>query len=358
MRHAYITSTIVFLLVIFSGMAAMLETARLPQNWKSLSNIHFSDVVDGRAAAIIDRAAAAGLPRLTVIDGWVNGAIYALTKDAGPQVRSGCEGWLFLAEETIEVENALQHAAARLQIARRIQALLAGRGVELVMLPVPDKVAQAKEELCDLHVAEQAKTRANIWREASAELGLEQVDLTKGWPQPGYWRTDTHWDRSGARFAAAQVSEVVIRKIGIGSLSVRLQANADELDRYGDLMKLAGLVRTSALFGPLPDRERIEVALVEHTGGLLDDTPAPSILLAGSSYSLNSGFIDYLQVALSSEVVQKSQAGGGFAGALLDVIQNNPSLLDQVNLIVWEWPMRALTQPLTKEEKQFLTTLP
>ena len=93
---------------------------------------------------------------------------------------------------------------------------------------------------------------------------------------------------------------------------------------------------------------------IGRAGGLLDEASVPSILLAGSSFSLNSSFIEYLQTALGREVGQLSQAGGGFAGALLEVLQQRPEILASTKVVIWEWPMRSLVAPLTEAERRML----
>jgi alginate O-acetyltransferase complex protein AlgJ len=126
----------------------------------------------------------------------------------------------------------------------------------------------------------------------------------------------------------------------------------------GDLARLAGLTAAPPWLAPATEHEVEVKAEIKRSGGLLDDLPAPSIILAGSSYSLNSGFIEYLQASLSREVAQLSQAGGGFAGALLEIIHRRPTVLAGTKVVIWEWPMRSLTAPLTETERRFIQQAP
>ena len=119
-------------------------------------------------------------------------------------------------------------------------------------------------------------------------------------------------------------------------------------------MRLSNLDHSYEWSGPAPDIQSETALKITRTGGLLDDVAAPSVVLAGSSFSRNSGFADYLSAALSREVAQKSRDGGGFAGALLDIIENSPQILKETRLVVWEMPVRTLTQPLTEAERRFL----
>lgn len=332
--------------VLYHGLGEGPRQIWQAQGWRSL--------VDGSLTHSIDAGVAASLPSNAVLNGWIDGALYKFLGDAGPQVRAGCREWLFLSEELLEVPNGNRHLAVRAQLANKIKTDLAARGVTLIMLPVPDKATQAHTATCGLAVSGQARRRSADWQAATAGAALVQVDLAAGWPTPGYWRTDTHWDRSGARFAAQRTAAALQAIAGPDVQNVQLETAAAALPRTGDLIRLANLEYAMARFGPAPESELDQTAVIARSGGLLDDAPAPSVILAGSSYSLNSGFIDYLQYASKRDIAQMSLKGGGFAGALLDLLEKHPDLLKQTRIVVWEWPMRSLTLPLTEAENRYL----
>lgn len=347
-------STLLFLLTCMAGLVVVVRGMLSAPGQKLLASMEWGMVLDGRFTAKVDRAVIGFLPTSKSLSGFIDGALYAAIGDAGAQVRAGCPDWLYLAEELIEFPGAQDHLSARAMLARKINAELVSRGIRLIVLPVPDKAMLVPEGHCGLPVSDMTESRPARWAKSAALLRLNQVDLVKGWPKPGFWRTDTHWDRQGAAFAAKRTAEDLSRLIGVGDEEIVLERAAQALDRVGDLTRLANLEYSAELFGPRPDREVVETASVKRTGGLLDETPGPQVLLAGSSYSLNSGFIDYLQVEARREIVQKSRAGGGFAGALLDILNADPGLLNEIKVIIWEWPMRSLDQPLTDDEKRYL----
>src|SRR5260370_1018895 len=132
---------------------------------------------------------------------------------------------------------------------------------------------------------------------------LDQADLRTRWPHPGYWRTDTHWDSAGAWFAAEAVAQIINGKLGPGSERINLTSSAMH-ERPGDLARLAGLMDSPQWLAPAAEYTRDPRAEVQRSGGPLDDAPTPSVILAGSSFSLNSGFIEYLQASLAREVAQ------------------------------------------------------
>lgn len=340
--------------MIFAGLVSLVVHAVQNRDQGIGQEISWRTIVDGSVTAAIGRSVDKALPVSKTLNGWIDGLLYWTLGDTGAQVRKGCDGWLYLTEELTETPHGDANLAERVKLAKAIASDLSKQGVELVVVPVPDKALVATEGLCGVEASAQSHTRLADWQKQSAPLGLTEVNIGQNWPLPGYWRTDTHWDQQGAQHAAKLIGTTVNEKIGAGTTAIDLQTGSELQPRIGDLTKLAGLVETANLFGPAPDQEHPVNLKIERSGGLLDDAPAPEILLLGSSYSLNSNFIDYLQAATSREIVQKSLAGGGFAGAMLDAMKNNPDQFKQVKLVIWEWPARTLTQPLTEQEKTFL----
>lgn len=348
-------ATLAFLALMLVGLGFVAARLSGPESREALAAVASpADILEGRFTAVLDKQVVAALPKLTGLDDIASGLAYRLFGDAGPLVRAGCPGWLFYADEIVEPREREAHVAERIRLAAKIRDHLAARNIALVVLPVPDKALLAGDRLCGLPVAELAARRSAAWWEGSRGLGLDQVEIARGFPDAdGFLRTDTHWSPLGAKHAAARVAEHVARKIGAGTQKVTLKESEPHA-RVGDLMRLAGLERSWPWSGPEPDQVPDVSVAIARSGGLLDDVPAPAVVLAGSSFSRNSGFLDYLQAASSYEVAQKSADGSGFAGQLLEFLMNEPESLAQTRLIVWEFPMRALTRPLTETERRFL----
>jgi alginate O-acetyltransferase complex protein AlgJ len=310
-----------------------------------------TDYMSGAVSGKIDKAVFAAVPKSPALDGVAAGLLYRGLRDAGPQVKAGCGDWLYSVEELRAERHGAENVLARAAILRSLVKTMADRGILLVILPIPDKVEQIDDQLCGIEVG-QSRLRTDLWSKTATAFEAPQIDLRRQWPRPGYWQTDTHWDSRGAKFAAAKVAEFVNAKLGSGAEDVRLTTGAPR-PRVGDLARLAGLTAAPQWLAPATENEADLKVEIRRSGGLLDDLPAPSIILAGSSYSLNSGFSEYLQASLSREVAQLSQAGGGFAGALLEIIEKRPAVLAGTKAVIWEWPMRSLTAPLTDAERRF-----
>lgn len=346
-------ATLVFLAFLYAGLAVVLPHLFGSGREAVVAAATPKGLLNGGVTAALDSQVVSALPRTPAIDGVMAGLTYLALNDAGPQVRAGCPGWLYIAEEITYQKGGARNLEARVRLAAKIRDLFAKRGLPLVVVPVPDKSMMVPDGLCGLAVAPQAKARFAAWREKSAALGLDQVDLVPDFPKDGFLRTDTHWNTDGARFAAGRIAAEITRRLGPGAQKVTLTESPPK-PRVGDLMRLASLDRSYSWSGPAPDIQSEVSIEIARSGGLLDDVPAPTVVLAGSSFSRNSGFADFLAAAAAREVAQKSRDGGGFAGALLDILENTPQILDETRLVVWELPVRTLTQPLTEAERRFL----
>jgi alginate O-acetyltransferase complex protein AlgJ len=341
------------LAIIFAGFISVAVRGR-DNIQQTIESLEFADFISGAASKKLDRAVFDSIPKSVGLNDFASGLLYFALHDTGSQVWAGCQSWLYSNEELQIGRHDSENILSRARIYRLLFEAFARRKVLLISVPIPDKAEQVENELCGI-TAEQSRRRAKNWASATRTVEAFPVNLRPEWPYPGYWQTDTHWDSRGAQFAAQKVAELINARLGLGSERVKL-TTVSTRERIGDLARLAGLAGAPRWLALGPEFEVIVRADIARSGGLLDDTAAPSILLAGSSYSMNSGFIEYLQVSLLREVAQLSQAGGGFDGALLELLQNKPRTMADVKAVIWEWPMRSLTAPLTPAELNFLQT--
>lgn len=337
------------LAVIFAGLLAVLTRGR-DALVEVLRTTTISDLTDGRFAQKIDKAIFGAVPRSPTLDGLVTGLEYRLLGDAGAQVYAGCGEWLYTMEELRAERRDGETMAFRAELLQRLAQALGQTGARLVIVPVPDKAAQVDDKLCGV-TAVQSRLRDRFWNELGHVEGAVVVDLRPNWPRPGYWKTDTHWDQTGARFAAERIAQAFSPSSKRGAVKL---TEGPLRERTGDLARQSGLTEAPRGLAPAPEQEREFKADIPRSGGLLDDTPEPSIILAGSSFSLNSDFPEFLAAALGGEVAQVSQAGGGFAGALLETLEKRATSLGKTKVVIWEWPMRSLTFPVSDAEKSYM----
>lgn len=290
LKHLRTLSTLGFLLLIFAGLGHLAFQFVTDKDMKTSDGLDLSwqSAMDGNLTGEIGRRIDKAMPSTPLLDGLIDGLLYATLGDTGSQVREGCPGWLFLTEELVETPQGEENLAARVRLAKAIAAELARANTTLIVVPVPDKAQMlSDQELCHLQSSEQAKTRLAAWKDKSAELGLSQVNIATDWPKPGYWRTDTHWDQQGAQHAAHRVAAAISDQIGAGSTPIEIENENRPHERVGDLIKLADLAMTHDFFGPRADSEAPVKLKIERSGGLLDDVAEPDVLLAGSSYSVS-----------------------------------------------------------------------
>jgi len=360
LKRVLAAQTVLFLALIFVACACIVARLVSPSDREAFAGVGWPEITDGAFTKDVDNEVVAALPIAVGLDGLQAGVEYRVFDDAGPQVRAGCFGWLFLGEEVWEVKDGEHNVALHLAIANRIAADFARRRVQIVMLTVPDKARIARAELCSQAVSPQARDRLAVWTRLATGLPVRKVDIVRGWPgKPGYWRTDTHWDRDGAHFAATRTAAVVDEILrGHGAERATVTDAKAPQPRPGDLMHLANLEHAPSNLRPPPDMDRAETVSWQRSGGLLDSGPAPEVVLSGSSYSKNSGFSDALGLALGREVVQMSEDGGGFDGAVFALMNKHASILAHAKVVVWEFPERSLTQPLNAAEQAYLGAPP
>ncbi len=342
---------------VWQGVAALRSDAAQARLSPTLTAEAF---LAGRTTAAVNHVMAHHLPA----DPWLRAAgglfRWGAFGSGGPQVRVGCEGWLFLTEELRPFDGAGAAMAERVAALRRIHAMLAERGITLMLAVVPDKARVHGEMLCGAPRAAQAEARLATLDAALA--GLPHVPLLPPLAalaarQPAFWRTDTHWNQDGAATAATAIADAVRAAPIARRADIRTTRGPDETETPADLLRLMGLDIVPAPWRPRRDRQHEATTTVPPAegGGLLDDG-VPEVVLLGSSYSVNANFHGALQQALGAAVTSLAQAGGGFHGAAQAFFGGATFRESPPRLIVWEFPERVIGQPITPAEREFLRT--
>ncbi|ONG53109.1 cell division protein FtsQ [Pseudoroseomonas deserti] len=327
--------------------------------------------LDGRATGAVNHVLAHLLPA----DGMLRAAggllRWGVFDSGGPQLRVGCDDWLYLTEELRPWPEAEANMAARAAAIGRIAGRLAQRDIALVVAVVPDKARRHAEHLCGAPRSAQAVARYDAFLTALRPQPVTVVPLLAPLQRqdPAFWRTDTHWNQPGAAAAAEAIAAAVggvtpALPLTRGEQFATTSADT-ETNGPGDLLRLMSLDQMpdwmSSWARPKPDRQMVEsTAAVGGEaagggGGLLDETPAPEIVLLGSSYSLNANFHGRLQQALESTVVNYGQAGGAFSGAAAAYFGSEAFRDTPPKLIIWEMPERAVVQPLSDMDRKLFS---
>lgn len=280
-------------------------------------------------------------------------ASWLLMADTGSRVRQGCPGWLFLAAELQLPPHADRNAQARADKVLELREQLQQRGIELLVMVVPDKSRIAASELCGVSRSVQLAERQQRWLASLQAKDVPVLDLLPSLQPLGsgaFLRTDTHWNEAGAN-AAALALAARIQALGIKPEPVQsYQTSVSEPQvRPGDLVRLAGLDWLSASLQPPVEQARnssfsASAAASESVDedDLFGDSQLPNIALIGTSFSRNSNFVGFLQRALGASVGNFALDGGEFSGAAKAYFNSAAFKQTPPKLIVWEIPERDL----------------
>ena len=292
--------------------------------------------------------------------------------DLGPQVRKGCPGWLFLADELRVHPRAQAHADARIETLARIGRALQQRGIRLVVAVVPDKSRIESGQLCGLQRAPELANRAAQFVAGVRAAGIDVVDLEpvlRTATEDVFLRTDTHWNEAGSRLAAAAVANAV-RGTGIvlaAGAVPQLVAHPPS-ERQGDLVRLAGIERLPARWLPSTDmvpQSTLADAGVVNGGSsaavapasandLFGDADLPQLAVVGTSFSRNAHFVPFLANALQAGVANFAKDGGDFAGAAEGYFNGAAFRQNPPRVVLWEMPERVIQMPLGAAEARWL----
>src|SRR5690606_19963701 len=241
------------------------------------------------------------------------GASWMVMGSLGPRVRQGCPDWLFLTDELTVHPHAAKNGRLRSRTVAAVNQWLAGKGIELLIVVVPDKSRIQREQLCGLPRPPVLDERLRSWTDNVSSAGVRIVDLEPVLSRQAsevdvaepFLRTDTHWSELGAERAARQVAVAVERlRIDIQPpKQYRLEESAPQR-REGDLVRLAGIEWLPSRLLPAAEWVGSPVfhavdapaasgggksqSAEDDAGDLFGDENLPNIALIGTSFSRTS----------------------------------------------------------------------
>lgn len=353
-RAHRLTAVVVSALLLIGACAGgwMLANAKLPAD-KLLP----SKWADGEAGQAINQALRLPIQN----EGDLAGAAlrYRLLGDTGEQVALGCPDWLFYRDGLRPQPGAgAQVFSDRVRLMQHWSQQLQAKGVQLLVVVVPDKSRIEQAHTCGLRYSEPMRARYGQWQQALASAHVPSIDLLpvlSGQEAPVFFRTDVHMNRIGAQRAADAVTAAALPLLGgQGGQAFDVGPLGAPKPRMGDLIVLAGLEHAPPAWRPTLDQEPEQVIAPVRSGGLLDDTPPVEVLLLGSSNGRRSLFAERLGHGLGREVWNQSMDGGQFSGALLTAWPQQATWPPTLKLVIWEFSEMALSLPLTEGEQKAL----
>ncbi len=327
---------------------------------------------------------------------------FSLLHDPGPKALAGLDGWVFYrpgVRYLLESNRPQRDGAVRAIVRFRDQ--LRDRGIQLLIVPVPEKASVYPDRL-----TRRAEGRYADFHSPTLELledlrgrGVESVDLFAAFREARvasgedlYLADDTHWTPAGMKLAAAAVAEA-LRRLGWTPRNQReYQSKPVRVERFGDILEM---MQVGNLHGRFPRQVVDCEQIIDKTAGLLvpraggpegtwmnrqlREAQRPEILLLGDSFcriyqipepqSLglapgepqtrpsdpnrdearaskrllpgSAGFPSHLSLALKS-AVDYIISDGGASTHVRQKLSANGEILEGKRIIIWEFTERDI----------------
>ncbi len=350
--------------VLALGLVASILTLVAPGGRALIAGSSLEALSSGALTAALSHRLTAQLPGGAMLARAARILDWLVLGDLGPAVRRGCPGWLFLREELDSHPAPALAMARRADLAARVAGQLNARGIALVVAVAPDKSRIARAALCGLARPAALADRLGHFEGLLAARGVATVDLAAALDGSSaadrYYRSDTHWNETGARLAA----DAIAKQIGAGGLAppaigAAVVRPGAEVERIGDLIRLAGLAEAPAWARPAGDRVATSTIVQPPLPGddLLGDMPGPPVVVIGSSFSRNGNFIGFLSAALAVPVGDMARDGAGFDGAARAYFADPAFRETPPRVILWEIPERVIDAPAGPDERAWAGAL-
>lgn len=315
----------------------------------------------GRGDVVMDRTALTGsltakldhvyrqsLPHRDPAIGVIGALRYLAVGEGRKGVIAGADGWLFTDEELRPMTGDMALSLAKIA---EVRATLAAAGADLVIVPVPGKLdiyvdhttpeaAAGIAMLYDTFLAGLASEGVTVFDARAALKAEAATDLA-------FFRTDTHWTPQGAEAVAKSLAASGLITTGDAAFSID---RASEHIFTGDLVTYVTTDALAPLLGLTVEAATPYTASPAASGDTLDifgGAEAGATLLIGTSYSANPtwSFAEALKLALGRDVLNLAVEGQGPARPMLDYLAS-PDFRDAPpEVVIWEFPVRYLSDP-------------
>jgi acetyltransferase AlgX (SGNH hydrolase-like protein) len=263
---------------------------------------------------------------------------------AAKYVIHGAQGHLFYLEN---LRAALVKADAfkpSLALIAQASAVLKAKGVRLLVVPVPTKVETHPELIGGRNVPYLSASKGRFFK-ALDSLGVDYLDLREAFFAAKdsvrlFPRTDTHWDQSAIRLAAALIARR-IRPEG------KPAANGGRDDGLSDTT-LVGFQGDLAEKFQLADSDTIHLQRVgDGRGGLLAEPDSAEIILFGDSFLRQySRYSAHLGAHLSRELGYPVKTVYSLKGFIEGPqrIRDRVDAYPRTRFVVWVFTSRSLME--------------
>jgi len=292
-------------------------------------------------------------------------------------VAEGKDGWLFLESELrflsfpvfwgkqalLSARSPKPEAADPLPAIVDFSRQLAGRGITLIVVPVPPKAWHGARVPARALEGLSSDSLGKFYKLLTAE-GVKVVDLRAAFKEREeageqmYCKTDSHWSGAGCVVAAVTVAKA-LADAGVAVSPSSLPARWTQARIRGDLLDLK----------QAPPREEELLQIRKIGDAPLQPNPSSSLLVLGDSHTLvfhdflaeGAGFPDQLakETGITPDWIGTRGSGANAVRvSLLRRALKDPSYLESKKAIVWCFAAREFTEseqgwqrlPLTVEK--------
>ena len=294
---------------------------------------------------------------------WMQYAQYVALDDVGDKGLVGRDGWLFYKPGVRYLTQAPPGATGAGDAVSAILSFrdrLAGRGIQLLVVPVPGKASVYPEMLSSRSIGRQQPVNTATLDTIARlrEAGVEVLDLTAVFAQaralssavehaPLYLAQDTHWTPEGMRLAAKSVARRVLDRGWVEQGETDYALKTVTIHRVGDVLRMMQVPQIERHSTP----EEIQGAqIVERpTGVPYHDDPGSPVLVLGDSFLRiyqsdepgSGGFIAHLAHALQFPLASIVNDGGA-STLVRQELSRKPALLENKRVVIWEFVERDI----------------
>lgn len=297
---------------------------------------------------------------------WLQFVNFTWLKEGGQKVVIGSQGWYFfkpgLAYMLSRNAPAKQPNATNDPVAAIVdfRDQLAARGVQLMVMPVPNKDSVYPDRLTSRARAMRGvmSPRTRKVLAGLRDAGVEVVDLFQEFKAarlradantetPLYLAQDTHWSPVGVKIAARSVAHRLIELGWVEPGRVDYREQPAPVNRMGDLLRM---LESPPIERALHSETVPTVQVVRSENGqLYSDEPGAQILVLGDSFMRvyqtdapnSAGFIAHLAEDLKQPMMSLVNDGGG-ATLAREELCARPVFLKNKKVVVWEFVERDI----------------
>jgi hypothetical protein len=282
-------------------------------------------------------------------------------REAGEKALVGPGGWLFyqpgvsyLTQRARGGESTVEEAVGTVT---RFRDDLAARGIQLLLVPAPNKESVYPEQLARGATVPPtpiigAETRSFL--DHCQAAGVEVVDLFALYATARsssetalYLEQDSHWTPAGMKLAMTAVAARILERGWLAPGTIRYYARPAPVQELGDIVRM---LRSPPIEARLTRQDiRTEQVVRRNTGALFADDPSPEVLVLGDSFLRvferdppgQAGFVAHLALALGCPVGSIISDGGASTLVRQDLYRR-PKLLARARVVVWEFVERDI----------------